>query len=231
MCQVLVKMEAEALVSLPPPQRVRIPMKPIEHTERTVVGEEIMQSAGQLPQLHIEIAKSSDEQLLWNEYIDRYHYLGYTPLTGAQMKYFVYAGDDPVALLGFGSAAWRVAPRDWYIGWGEEKRKENLHLILNNARFLILPWVFSKNLASMVLSMVAKRIPTDWQKRYKYCPVLLETFVEKNRFSGTCYKAANWVNVGTTQGRGRGDRFNKARLPKKDIFVFPMDKDYHNLLC
>jgi hypothetical protein len=231
MCQVLVKMEAEALVSLPPPQRSRTPIKPIEHTERTETGEEIMQSAGKLPQLHIEIAKRTDEQSLWNEYIDRYHYLGYTPLTGAQMKYFVYAGDDPVALLGFSSAAWRVAPRDWYIGWGEEKRKENLHLILNNARFLILPWVYSKNLASMVLSMVCKRIPSDWQQRYNYRPVLLETFVEKNRFSGTCYKAANWINVGTTQGRGRGDRFNKARLPKKDIFVFPMDKDYHNVLC
>ena len=231
MCQVLVKMEAEGLVSLPPTQRSRTPIKPIVHTERTATGEEIIQSAGKLPQLHIEIAKRTDEQSLWNEYIDRYHYLGYTPLTGAQMKYFVYAGDDPVALLGFGSAAWRVAPRDWYIGWGEEKRKENLHLILNNARFLILPWVYSKNLASMVLSMVAKRIPTDWQQRYNYCPVLLETFVEKNRFAGTCYKAANWVNVGTTQGRGRGNRLNKARLPKKDIFVFPMDKDFHNKLC
>ena len=231
MRQVLVKMEAEGLVSLPPPQRSRIPIKPIAHTERTATGEEIMQSAGKLPPLHIEIAKRSDKQSLWNEYIDRYHYLGYTPLTGAQMKYFVYAGDDPVALLGFGSAAWRVAPRDWYIGWEEEKRKENLHLILNNSRFLILPWVYSKNLASMVLSMVAKRIPTDWQQRYKYCPVLLETFVEKKRFSGTCYKAANWINVGTTQGRGRDDRFNNARLPKKDIFVFPLDRDYQNLLC
>jgi len=231
MCQVLVKMEAEGLVSLPPPQRSRAPMKPILHTERTAVGEEIMQSAGTLPPLHIAIAKRTDEQSLWNEYIDRYHYLGYTPLTGAQMKYFVYAGDDPVALVGFGSAAWRVAPRDWYIGWAEEKRKENLHLILNNARFLILPWVYSKNLASKALSMVCKRVPTDWQQRYNYRPVLLETFVEKKRFSGTCYKAANWINVGTTQGRGKGDRFNKARLPKKDIFVYPMDKNFHTLLC
>ncbi len=231
MSQVLAKMEAEGLVSLPPLQRRRVPMKPIEHTERTATAEEIMQSAGKLPQLHIEIAKGTDEQSLWNEYIDRYHYLGYTPLTGAQMKYFVYSGDAPVALLGFGSAAWRVAPRDWHIGWSEEKRKENLHLILNNSRFLILPWVYSKNLASMVLSMICKRIPTDWQRRYNYRPVLLETFVEKNRFSGTCYKAANWINVGTTQGRGRGDRFRKARLPRKDIFVFPLDRDYQKLLC
>ena len=149
---------------------------------------------------------------MWNEYIDRYHYLRYTPLPGAQMKYLVYSADDLLALLGFGSCAWRVAPRDWYIGWSDEKREENLHLVVNNARFLILPWVYSKNLASMVLAMVTKRIGEDWQRRYKYTPVLLETFVEKNRFSGTCYKAANWKLVGTTKGRGREDRF-KESLP------------------
>ena len=231
MGQVLVKMEALGLISLPPPRSTRTSMKPIEHTDRTAMGEEILQSAGELKDLHIQIAKRSDEQSLWNEYIDRYHYLGYTPLAGAQMKYFVYAADDPVAMLGFSSAAWRVAPRDWYIGWGDEKRKENLHLVINNARFLILPWVYSKNLASKALSMVCKRIPTDWQQRYKYRPVLLETFVEKNRFSGTCYKAANWINVGTTQGRGRDDRFKKANLPKKDIFLLPLHKEFHKMLC
>jgi transposase len=231
MRQVLVKMEAEGLFSLPPPQRVCIPGKPIEHTRRTEMGEEIMQSVGKLSELHIEIAKTTDERSLWNEYIDRYHYLGYTLLPGAQMKYFVYAADAPVALLGFSSAAWRIAPRDWYIGWSDEKRKENLHLVLNNARFLILPWVYSKNLASKILSMVCKRIAADWQQRYKYRPVVLETFIEKNRFSGTCYKAANWINVGTTQGRGRDDRQNKAKLPKKDIFIYPLEKDFQNLLC
>ena len=231
MKQVLVKMEAEGLVSLPPPQRAAVVMKPIEHTQRTAMGEEIMQSVGKLPQLHIEIAKTADERSLWNEYIDRYHYLGYTKLPGTQMKYFVYAAEDPVALLGFNSAAWRIAPRDWYIGWSDKKRKENLHLVLNNARFLILPWVCSKNLASKALSMVCKRIATDWQQRYKYRPVVLETFIEKNRFSGSCYKAANWIHVGTTQGRGRDDRTNKAKLPKKEIFIYPLEKDFQNMLC
>ena len=147
------------------------------------------------------------------------------------MKYLVYAADKLVALLGFSSAAWRIAPRDWYIGWSDEKRKENLHLVLNNARFLILPWVCSKNLASKVLSMVCKRIAEDWQQRYKYRPAVLETFVEKKRFTGICYRAANWTNVGTTQGRGRDDRQNKAKLPKKDIFIYPLEKDFQNLLC
>jgi len=231
MRQVLLKMETEGLVSLPSLQRAASSMKPIEHTERTAMGEEIMQSVGKLPDLHIEIAKTTDELSLWNEYIDRYHYLGYTKLPGAQMKYFVYAADDPVALLGFNSAAWRIAPRDWYIGWSDEKRKENLHLVLNNARFLILPWVCSKNLASKALSMVCKQIATDWQQRYNYRPVVLETFIEKKRFSGSCYRAANWINVGTTKGRGRDDRTQMAKLPKKDIYIYPLEKNFQNMLC
>ena len=232
MSQVLVKMEADGLITLPPLLRVHsTQMKPIEHTARTDTREEIVLSAGKLPHVHVEIAKTRDEKSLWNEYIDRYHYLGYTPLPGAQLKYFVYSGNDLLALLGFGASAWRVAPRDWYIGWSDEKRKENLHLVLNNARFLILPWLYSKNFASMVLSMVTRRIGEDWQKQYKYKPVLLETFVEKNRFSGTSYKAANWKLVGTTKGRGKKDRFNEARLPKKNIFMYPLQKDFKTMLC
>jgi transposase len=232
MSQALVKMEAHGLITLPP--LLRVPstrMKPIEHTARTDAGEDIVQSAGSLPDVHVEIAKTGDEKSLWNEYIDRYHYLRYTPLPGAQMKYFVYSADNLLALLGFGASAWRVAPRDWYIGWSNEKRKENLHLVVNNARFLILPWVYSKNLASMVLSRVTKRIGEDWQKQYKYKPVLLETFVERNRFSGTSYKAANWKLVGTTKGRGKKDRFKVAGLPLKDIFMYPLHKDFKIMLC
>jgi len=191
MSQVLAKMEADGLVSLPPPVRARAPMKPIEYTERTAMGAEILLPAGKLPELHIEIAKTSDDQSLWNEYIDRYHYLGFSKLPGAQMKYFAYSGEDLLALLGFGASAWQIAPRDWYIGWSDEKRRENLQRVVNNARFLILPWVVSKNLASKILSQVTHRIADDWLERCNYTPVLLETFVEKQRFSGTCYKAAN----------------------------------------
>jgi len=232
MRQVLVKMEADGHITLPPLLRTHsIRMKPIIHSERTAISEEILTPAGQLSRIHIEIAKTGEEKSLWNEYIDRYHYLGYTTLPGAQMKYFVYTGDRLLALLGFGASAWRVAPRDWYIGWSDEKRKENLHLVVNNARFLILPWVCSKNLASKILSLMTKRIAEDWQNRYKYKPVLLETFVEKNRFSGTCYKAANWKLVGTTKGRGKKDIFRDANLPKKDIFIYPLEKDFQTMLC
>jgi len=232
MSQVLVKMEADGHITLPPLQRNHSTrMKPIEHTVRTDTPKEIVLNAGQLPHLHIEIAKTKDEKSLWNEYIDRYHYLGYTPLPGAQMKYCVYSRTNLLALVGFGASAWRVAPRDWYIGWSDEKRKENLHLVVNNARFLIVPWVDSKNLASKILSMVSKRITDDWQQRYNYRPVLLETFVEKQRFSGTCYKAANWKLVGSTKGRGKKDRFKDASLPKKDIFLYPLDKNFQVMLC
>jgi len=223
MSQVLVKMQADRLISLPPLVRSRPPIKPIEHSERTAMQEEILLPAGKLPQLHIEIAKSSEDQSLWNEYIDRYHYLGFSTLTGAQMKYLVYSADDLLALIGFGASAWRIAARDCYIGWSDEKRQQNLQLVVNNARFLILPWVCSKNLASKILSMITQRIAEDWQQRYKYRPVLLETFVEKNRFAGTCYKAANWKVVGTTKGRGKKDRFQEANLPKKDIFLYPYE--------
>jgi transposase len=231
MSQVLAKMEADGLVSLPPPVRARAAMKPIEYTERTAMGAEILLPAGKLPELHIEIAKTSDDQSLWNEYIDRYHYLGFSKLPGAQMKYFVYSGADLMALLGFGASAWQIAPRDYYIGWSDEKRRENLQLVVNNARFLILPWVVSKNLASKILSLVTRRIADDWLERYNYAPVLLETFVEQQRFSGTCYKAANWKLVGTTKGRGKKDIFLEANLPKKDIFLYPLQKNFRTMLC
>jgi len=232
MSQVLLKMEADGHITLPPLKLTHSTrMKPIEHTARTDTSEEIVLEVGKLPHLHVEIAKTKDEKSLWNEYIDRYHYLGYTPLPGAQIKYFVYSGNDLLAVLGFGASAWRVAPRDWYIGWSDEKRQENLHLVVNNARFLILPWVYSKNLASKVLAMVSKRIPGDWQHQYNYSPILLETFVEKQRFSGTCYKAANWKLVGSTKGRGKKDIFKDASLPKKDIFLYPLQKNFQTMLC
>ena len=232
MRQVLIKMEAQGLVVLPPARSSgRMTVEPLEHGTRTVPGEPISLPVGKLPDIHLSIATTPEEVSLWNEYIDRYHYIGYTPLAGAQLRYFVHAGSHIVALLGFSAAAWRVAPRDWYIGWSEEKRKENLHLVVNNARFLILPWVTSKNLASKILGLVANRIGDDWQNRYKYRPVLLETFVEKNRFAGTCYKAANWKWVGTTKGRGKKDRLKEFKLPPKEIFLYPLSQNVQAILC
>jgi hypothetical protein len=168
---------------------------------------------------------------LWNEYIDWYHYLGYTPLPGAQLRHFARSEGRILALFGFGAAAWKTAPRDMFIRWSTEQRERNLHLIVNNARFLILPWVQSRHLASRLLGMAARQIADDWQKLYRYRPVLLETFVETPRFKGTSYKAANWIHVGKTKGRGKLDRYNKAQLPCKDIWLYPLDKRFRRTLC
>ena len=174
--------------------------------------------------------KSRRESRLWNELIERYHYLGYRPLPGAQLRYVVRAGGDPVALLGFGAAAWSVGARDAFIGWTREERLENLQLIVNNARFLILPWVRSPNLASRILGAAGRRLAGDWQERYGYRPVLLETYVERDRFKGTCYHAANWVHVGQTQGRGKLDRKHAHAVPIKDIFLYSIEKDFREKL-
>lgn len=145
-------------------------------------------------ELHRVVSKK--DSYFWNELIDRYHYLGYTPLPGAQIRYLVCSPSGCLGALGFSAAAWKVKPRDAWIGWSGTQREKNLHLIVNNSRFLILPWVQVKNLAYKILSLCARRLPEDWEIIYGYRPVLLETFVEKDRFTGACYRAANWVFVG-----------------------------------
>jgi hypothetical protein len=168
---------------------------------------------------------------VWNEAISRFHYLGYTPLPGAQIWYFVESSTDLLGVLGFGASAWKVAPRDDWIGWSVAQRKRQLHLVVNNARFLILPWVKVKNLASWILGTCARRLASDFFQRYGYRPVLLETFVEKERFRGTCYDAANWKYLGDTKGRGKLDRYNEAALPVKKIYVLPLAPDFRSALC
>lgn len=223
---VLLQMHRDGHITLPPPQRPD--NNALKKPKRTLYAlpEPEVTEAGVLS---FEIADKTTGPL-WNEYIDRYHYLGYTPLPGAQLRYFVRSEGHILALLGFSAAAWKTAPRDEHIGWDSETRKKNLHLIVNNARFLILPWVRSKNLASRILSMAAKRIVIDWYERYQYQPVLLETFVEKDRFTGTCYKAANWLCVGDTKGRGKLDTEHKNLLPKKSVWLYPLRKDFKRWL-
>jgi hypothetical protein len=227
-CRVaFLRMHRDGHISLPAPQKPQY--RP--GTKRTLFAEPqslVTKKAGEYD-LEIELV-GKDCSSLWNEYIDRYHYLGYTPLPGAQLRYFIKSGTQVLALLGFGAAAWKTAPRDTYIGWDAETRKRNLHLIANNSRFLVLPWVRSKNLASHVLSLVSKRICFDWKGRYNYEPVLLETFVEKERFLGTCYKAANWTYVGDTKGRGKLDTHNEYKLPVKGIWLYPLRKDFRRRL-
>ena len=185
----MLRMQTDGLITLPPPRGPR-PDSRVYITSASDPGAVIEQSAGTLVPLDLEPVGEKTKSRLWNEYIQRYHYLGHKPLPGAQLRYMVYAANQVVALLGFGAAAWQTAPRDRFIGWTHEQRKANLHLVVNNARFLILPWVRSHNLASMILAKTAKTLPDHWQSMYNVRPVLLETFVEKPRFQGTCYRAA-----------------------------------------
>lgn len=186
--------------------------------------------AGDLGPLEFRLVSNRRESILWNEFIERYHYLGFQPLPGAQLRYFVTAASQFLALLGFGASAWKVEPRDRWIGWTPQERTEHLHLVVNNARFLILPWIHSRNLASRILGAVATQLPDDWQERYGYRPVLLETFVERGRFRGTCYRASNWIYVGRTQGRGKLDRKHENAVPVKDIYLFPLRRNYRSRL-
>jgi len=173
------------------------------------------------------------QRQLWYEYMDRYHYLGYRIPFGAQLRYFIQTEvkDAYLGCLQFSSPAWRMAARDRWIGWSDEQRSRNLQLIVNNSRFLIFPWVKVKNLASTVLSLAAKIVPIDWLESFGYQPVLMETLVDKDRFPGTCYKAANWIQVGETTGRGRMDRENKRTgMAVKDIYLYPLSKYYRTHL-
>jgi hypothetical protein len=227
-CRVaMLKMEKDAHVTLPAPKKKHTkPYKKIRSLW-AIEQPEIHQRAGEF-NLTLELVDSRSSAL-WNEFIDRYHYLGYKALPGAQLRYFVRADTQILALLGFGAAAWKTAPRDRYIGWDKASRKNNLHLVVNNARFLILPWVHSKNLGSKILSLACRRIGDDWQQRYNYRPVLLETFVEKKRFKGTCYKAANWVCVGDTRGKGKlGSR--EGEVPIKSVWLYPLCSNFRHQL-
>ena len=232
-CRVaMLHMHRDGLVNLPPPRhansnghnRPRL-------TEASDPQKPISLPVDTLGELLLRPVRTKKESSLWNELIERYHYLGYKPLPGAQIRYLVFTGSHLLSVLGFGAAAWKIAPRDKFIGWTAKQRVHNLHLVVNNARFLILPWVTVRNLASKILAAAVKRLPKDWENRYGYQPVLFETFVEKNRFRGTCYRAANWIYVGQTKGRGKLDRYHHRLLPVKDIFLYPLQEHFRNKLC
>jgi len=229
-CRVaMLRMHSDGLIPLPTPRGVKHPAKNISFTTATDPQNPLMLPVHCMGTLLLRKVEKSESRL-WNEYIERYHYLGYTPLPGAQLRYFVMMDRQIVALLGFGAAAWQVEPRDSFIGWSHDLRKQHLPLVVNNARFLILPWVKVKNMASKILSLTVRQLPEDWQKRYNIKPALLETFVESGRFAGTCYKAANWVFVGKTKGRGKLGPSGRQTVPIKDVWLYPLQKNFRKIL-
>ncbi len=231
-CRVaLLRLYREGLIELPAPQRQFEPMR--AYARRTPQGEPgalIEAPLSALGTVRLEPVERAGSAL-WNELIDRYHYLGYKPLPGAQLRYFAYAGERLVAVLGFGAAAWQTAPRDEWIGWSSEQRQRNLGAVVNNARFLILPWIRVPHLASKLLGLAARTLPGHWQARYGYRALLLETFVEADRFNATCYQAANWLYVGDTQGRGKLGDHRLGQVPVKTVWLYPLVADCRARLC
>ncbi len=226
--QLLERLRDQGWLSLPElrrlgprgPRRVRLSAASAEQPELTG-------TAGQCEPLRLIVVEgASADSRLWMELIQRYHYLGYRVPVGAQLRYLVRAagtGEAVLACLQWTSAAWKMAARDRWIGWGPEERARHLAFIVNNSRFLILPWVRVKGLASKILARCARQLPEDWQRRYGYRPLLLETLVDGQRFAGTCYRAANWIALGETQGRGRMDRCHRADgSARKLVLVYPL---------
>lgn len=226
------KMEKDGILNLPPLKKAYFQTK--KGPLRTSAGEpcsEIALHVKDLKYLRIEVAVSKEEKSLWSELVDRYHYLGYTRLGGAQLRYLIRADNHVLGCVGWSSAAWKTSTRDKFIGWDPGQRERNLHYIVNNSRYLILPWVKVKCLASKVLAMSARQLPKDWMRVYGYSPVMLETFVEKQKFLGTCYKAANWLPMGETVGRGRNDRYNNLTVPVKTVWIYPLHSNFRKKLC
>ena len=192
----------------------------------------IQTAAAELEPLRLILVEQS-ESSLWRQFIQRYHYLGCRVPVGAHLRYFVKSGNGHIlACLLWTSPAWKMAPRDQWIGWSPDQRARNLQYIVNNSRFLILPWVRVKGLASTILARSARQLPQDWRQRYGYTPLLLETLVDAARFRGTCYRAANWIYLGETTGRGRMDRYHQAHANAvKLIFVFPLHRRVQHRLC
>ena len=229
----MLAMHNDGLIVLPPPKWPRPPRRPM------VFGPDSEPPLFPPPTTLDEIrplelrpvVRSSREGKLWNEFIARYHYLGYKTLVGAQMRYAVYDRDGwALAMLGFSTAAWKLAPRDKLIGWTPQQREKNLPLVVDNPRSLILPWIKIPNLGSHILAIIRRRLPHDWTERYNTTPVLIETFVQTPRYTGAVYRASGWLPVGTTQGRGRYDRDKLYDKPRKDVWLRPLRKEWKRIL-
>lgn len=233
-CRVaLLRMEKDGLIQLPEPlSKNGRGQRRFQLSSASDPREPVRVGVKALEPLVCQRVQGGRVSQLWNELIERYHYLGYSPLSGAQMRYLVWSGDGRLlAALGFGASAWQVKARDQYIGWNHQQRTAGLHRIVNNARFLILPWVNCCGLASRILSGIIKPLRTDWSLRYGYEPVLLESFVEIPRFTGASYRAANWIRLGQTQGRGKLEKQHCQTRPLKDIWVYGLHPDFREILC
>ena len=228
----LLKLDQRGWIKLPPrrqaaPQRLPIaPELPLQNGGESPISANL----SELIPLTLQIVPSSHPP--FSRYLAHHHYLGYRGPVGENIAYLVSDrhGRDLACML-FGAPAWKVASRDRFIGWDPILRPRRLHLIANNSRFLILPWVRVPHLASHVLASLTRRLCADWQTKYGHPIYLVETFIDNERFRGTCYRAANWVHVGQTQGRSRQDRTRTIHVPIKDVYLQPLTARFREELC
>jgi hypothetical protein len=227
----LERLESAGVLNLPEKQqgrpvgsRTRVPV-----TTRGDRGQDLIGEVSEFAPIEIEAVETADQRLLFRELVGRHHYLGHAVPFGAHLRYLVYAAKPDRMVVGcvqFSSPAWRMAVRDAWVGWDDDTRRRNLQRVVNNSRFLILPWVRVKNLASSVLSLAVRRLCVDWPRRYGVEVLLVETLVDTSRYSGHCYRAANWIRLGETTGRGRMDREHlRHGASTKAVLVYPLRKD------
>jgi hypothetical protein len=222
---VLIRLHNQGVLTLPKPimdfTTQSAGVKPIDFDEPSG---DITGTPKNFPTPVFHLVQNSEQRNLWNYLIDRYHYKKCRIVVGRHLKYLLYLDQQLIGCMGFADAVLQLKSRDEWIGWNVEQRQANLHLVINNVRFLILPWVKIKYLASMLLGLSAKTVPADWQKQYNFRPLLMETFVEQRRFTGTSYKAANWIYLGQTRGKGRsGMNYYKHGIIK-DVYVYPLTR-------
>lgn len=229
----LLKLERRGWVTLPLRRGAHHPRRTCAPQSTLAAAAPIAEPLAGLLPLSVETVSSGQpDRRVFSSYLSQHHYLGYRGPVGETLAYLVRDrhGRDLACVL-FGAAAWKTKPRDAWIGWDDDTRARRLLYIANNARFLILPWVRVPHLASHVLGRITRRLAADWQVRYGHAVHLVETFVDSERFRGTCYRAANWTCVGQTQGRSRQDRDHVLRVPIKDVYIYPLSRDCRRRLC
>lgn len=202
-----------------------------DHTRRTSPRESIVGKLESLRPVRLELVEDLERVKLWNEYLDRYHYLGYRKPFGCTLRYFIACERGLLGCALVAGAARAIKVRDEWIGWSRQRRQQNLPWLINNTRFLIFPWVEVLNLASHVLGQLSRRVQEDWQRRWGYEPLLIETFVDPSEYSGACYRAAGWIELGRTSGQGLRRPGCAYTSTPKLIYVKPLSKDFRDRLC
>ena len=231
--KLLEALEAQGVIVLPPKKPRKAQVRRVPKFNEPPTTTPVTCALTLATPISLRLVTNQEDRERWKAYIQAYHYLGYKHPFGAHLGYLVFseALQQEVGCLVFSaSASWALAPRDQWIGWDAKHREKLLSLILSNDRFLIFPWVQVPHLASHVLSLATKQIADDWTRAYGYRPVLIETFVDSTKFKGTCYQSANWTYLGQTQGRGRADVRHEGRETKKDIYVYPLQRDWQKSL-